>query len=112
MRAGLSKTDVLFDPGLGFDKNARHSNEIVARLSEFLTLGHPLVVGPSRKSFLTARVNAAPSRRLGGTIAACLACAKGGATILRVHDVLEVRQALAVARDLSDAERRAARRNP
>lgn len=100
MGAGLSAGDVLFDPGLGFNKNARHSSELVARLDEFEALGHAVVVGPSRKSFLAARVNSTPGRRLGGTIAACLVCAAQGASMLRVHDVLEVRQALAVARDV------------
>jgi dihydropteroate synthase len=100
MRAGLGAADVLFDPGLGFNKNARHSSELVARLDEFGDLGHAVVVGPSRKSFVAARVTSDPGRRLGGTIAACLACAARGASMLRVHDVLEVRQALAVAREV------------
>lgn len=98
LRAGLSPGDVLFDPGLGFNKSARHSNELVARLDELMPMGHAIVVGPSRKSFLSAHVKSEPSRRVGGTVAACLACAARGAAVLRVHDVLEVRQALAVAR--------------
>lgn len=97
-RAGLAPEELLFDPGLGFNKNVRHSNELVARLDELASMGHAVVVGPSRKSFLTADVKSEPKRRLGGTIAACLACAARGAAVLRVHDVLEVRQALAVAR--------------
>jgi dihydropteroate synthase len=97
-RAGMMSEDVLFDPGLGFNKNARHSSELLARLDEFAAMGHDMVVGPSRKSFLCADVKTEPSRRLGGTVAACLASASRGASILRVHDVLEVRQALGVAR--------------
>lgn len=97
-RAGVPRDRILFDPGIGFNKNARHSAELVARLSEFSSLRFPIVVGPSRKSFLAADVPTPPSRRLGGTVAASLACAARGATMLRVHDVLEVRQALAVAR--------------
>ncbi|HNS99196.1 MAG TPA: dihydropteroate synthase [Polyangiaceae bacterium] len=100
MQAGLDAQDVFFDPGLGFNKNARHSIELVARLHEFRSLGHGIVVGPSRKSFLAARVQSTPNRRIGGTIAACLACAARGASVLRIHDVLDVRQAFAVARDI------------
>ena len=96
--AGLECGDVLFDPGLGFNKSAGHSNELVARLNELRSMGHAIVVGPSRKSFLNVQVQAAPPRRMGGTVAACLACAMRGASVLRVHDVLEVRQAMAVAR--------------
>lgn len=96
--AGMQAEDVLFDPGLGFNKNARHSSELLARLDELVAMGHDVVVGPSRKSFLAADVKTEPNRRLGGTIAACLASAFRGASILRVHDVVEVRQALAVAR--------------
>ncbi len=98
MEAGVAPGDLFFDPGLGFNKNARHSSEIIARLDEFVPMGHPIVVGPSRKSFLASEVSSDPSRRLGGTVAACLACARRGAAMLRVHDVIEVRQALAVAR--------------
>lgn len=96
--AGMRAEDVLFDPGLGFNKNARHSSELLARLDELAAMGHDVVVGPSRKSFLSADVKTEPTRRLGGTIAACLAGTYRGASILRVHDVVEVRQALAVAR--------------
>ncbi len=98
LRAGLDRSDVLLDPGLGFNKNAAHSNALVARLHELVALGFDVVVGPSRKSFLAADVKTDPMHRLGGTVAASLACAARGARILRVHDVLDVRQALSVAR--------------
>ena len=97
-RAGMRAQDVFFDPGLGFNKSSEHSYELIARLDEFRTIGHAIVVGPSRKSFLASPVKSEPKRRVGGTIAACLACASRGASVLRVHDVLEIRQALAVER--------------
>jgi dihydropteroate synthase len=100
---GLPREDLILDPGLGFAKNARHSIELCARLDELCALGFPVLVGPSRKSFV-ARAAAAPGEplappgdRLGGTIAATLACAEKGAAIARVHDVGPVRQALRVA---------------
>ncbi len=99
--AGMPRDRVWFDPGLGFNKNARHSLTLIARLHEFKSEGVPVVVGPSRKSFI-ASVDAAPvEERLGGTVAACLSCVARGATVLRVHDVKAVRQALAVSRAVS-----------
>jgi dihydropteroate synthase len=97
---GVPAHDIVFDPGLGYMKNAAHSVELVRRLDEFSALGAAIAVGPSRKSFIakTAAPQAPPSARLGGTIAACLACAERGATFLRIHDVFEVKQALHMAR--------------
>lgn len=105
--AGLPPSELLMDPGLGFAKNARHSLELCARLDELCNLGFPVLVGPSRKSFV-ARAAAGlsrgdektkvppPEERLGGTIAAVLACIERGASVVRVHDVGQVRQAIAV----------------
>jgi dihydropteroate synthase len=96
--AGLEPGRVWLDPGLGFKKNARQSFELLSRLSELGGEGAPLVVGPSRKSFLAAVDGAPPAERLGGTIAACLLAVERGAAVLRVHDVGAVRQALGVSR--------------
>lgn len=96
--AGLSRQQVLLDPGLGFAKNARHSFELLSGLERLRAEGVPVVVGPSRKSFIAAVDDAAPEQRLGGTIAAALLAVERGASVLRVHDVRDVRQALLVAR--------------
>jgi dihydropteroate synthase len=99
---GLPRGDLVMDPGLGFFKSALQSLELCARLDELVALGFPVLAGPSRKSFL-ARAAAGdappspPGERLGGSLAAAIACAERGAAILRVHDVAETRQALAVA---------------
>jgi dihydropteroate synthase len=99
--AGLPRESLVLDPGLGFAKNAQQSIAICARLGELCALGFPVLVGPSRKSFL-ARIAAPegplapPDERLGGTVAAVLACVARGAAIARVHDVAAVAQALAV----------------
>lgn len=98
LAAGVPRRDILLDPGLGFAKNARHSYELLTRLSELATAGARIVVGPSRKSFIAQAEPAPPEARLGGTIAACLLAVQRGASILRVHDVHDVRQALGVAR--------------
>ena len=96
INAGVSPNDIAIDPGFGFSKNARHCFEILARLRELRNLGYALLVGPGRKSFIASVDPSGPGERLGGTIAAWLVAAERGAAIVRVHDVREVRQALAV----------------
>lgn len=114
LAAGLTPDHLFFDPGLGFTKNARQSLELCARLGEFRALGHPILVGTSRKSYIAASVAAElgtpeppPADRLGGSIAAALDCAARGADVLRVHDVAATRQALAYQAALAEAELRA-----
>jgi dihydropteroate synthase len=94
--AGMQASEVYFDPGLGFAKNARQSFALLAGLARFQSEGI-VVVGPSRKSFLASLDGAPPSERLGGSVAAAMLAAARGAHIIRVHDVREVRQALGVA---------------
>lgn len=94
--AGIAPGKILVDPGIGFGKTAVHNWEILRRLKELRTLEKPIVVGPSRKSFIGAVLNLPPEERLEGTIAACLIAAANGADIVRVHDVKAVRRALAV----------------
>ncbi len=94
--AGMTEREVYFDPGLGFAKNARQSFALLGGLARFRGEG-VIVVGASRKSFLGSLDGAPPSERLGGSVAAALLAVARGATIVRVHDVREVRQALRVA---------------
>jgi dihydropteroate synthase len=102
---GLDPREIVLDPGLGYMKNAGHSLALLQRLGELASLGAPLLVGASRKSFLakTLGSDAPPSARLGASIAAALAAASRGAAILRVHDVLETRQALDMHRAIEEA---------
>ena len=113
LAAGLPRESLVLDPGLGFAKNAPQSLELCARLEELCALGYPVLVGPSRKSFLARAAAprgplAPPSERLGGTLAAVLACVARGAAIARVHDVAAVAQALAVDEAIRGAARGAA----
>jgi dihydropteroate synthase len=95
--AGIAEERVWLDPGVGFGKTAAHNMELLRRLGELRELGRPLVVGTSRKSFI-GKVDGSPAdQRLGGTIASSVLAAAEGADVLRVHDVAEMRQALAVA---------------
>jgi dihydropteroate synthase len=96
--AGLPEGRAMVDPGLGFHKSAAQSYELLRELPALAGLGVPVAVGPSRKSFLARDVKAPPAGRLGGTLAACLYAARAGAEVVRVHDVLALRQALAVER--------------
>ncbi len=95
--AGVAAERVWLDPGIGFGKTAAHNMELLRRLGELRELGRPLVIGTSRKSFIGKVDGSASGERLGGTIASSVLAAAEGAEVLRVHDVAEVRQALAVA---------------
>ncbi len=96
LEAGCEPEQVAVDPGLGFGKSVDGNLELLARLDEIASLGAPVWVGPSRKSFLGALLDAGSDERVTGTVAACLAAARRGAAVLRVHDVRETRQALDV----------------
>jgi dihydropteroate synthase len=89
--AGVRREQTIVDPGLGFAKDAGHTLEAIRRLSELAALERPLLVGPSRKSFI-GRVLERPAGndRLLGTAAAVAACILGGAHVVRVHDVREM----------------------
>ncbi|HYQ78827.1 MAG TPA: dihydropteroate synthase [Solirubrobacterales bacterium] len=95
--AGIAAEDVWLDPGIGFGKTPAHNMELLRRLGELRELGRPLVVGTSRKSFIGKVDGSGPGERLGGTVASSVLAAAEGAEVLRVHDVAEVGQALAVA---------------
>ena len=92
---GISRSQIAIDPGLGFGKKYAHNIEILARLSEFRTLGYPLLIGASRKQF-TAPQNR-PHERLPGSIAAITLGITAGVHIVRVHDVAETVQALTLS---------------
>jgi dihydropteroate synthase len=95
--AGIAEERVWLDPGIGFGKTGAHNMELLRRLGELRDLGRPLVVGTSRKSFIGRVDGSAADERLGGTIASSVIAAAEGSDVLRVHDVVEMRQALTVA---------------
>ena len=100
--AGIAKDSILIDPGLGFAKEPPHSFEALARLDEFTELGRPLVVGPSRKSFLGRPLGGkvpAPARDW-ATAAAVTAAVLAGAHVVRVHAVGEMLQVARVADEI------------
>jgi dihydropteroate synthase len=102
--AGVAEDQIMLDPGIGFGKTLAHNLTLLRRLPELLGLGRPLVVGTSRKSFLgrlTGREQA--EDRLAGSVAAAVLAYQAGATVLRVHDVAETRDALAVTEAIEAA---------
>ena len=100
-RAGIASGQIAIDPGIGFAKTPGQSMELLRRLSELASLGYPILVGVSRKSFMAGIVRQAePRQRLAGSLAAGLFALSHGATILRVHDVVETVQAITVWRTL------------
>jgi dihydropteroate synthase len=96
-RAGIAESQLVLDPGIGFGKTPEQSMTALARLDELRRFGLPLLVGASRKRFISTITPSEPGQRLGGSIAAHVLAARGGARIIRTHDVSETVQALRVA---------------
>ena len=109
LKAGIGGHKMLIDPGIGFGKTLEHNLELLRDLPTFRSLGLPLLLGVSRKSFIAqlsakagVKAAGAPAERLAGTLAAQLSCVDGGASWLRVHDVAAAREALLTHQALSE----------
>ncbi len=101
-RAGVAKSQIILDPGIGFGKSFAQNYELLQKLPELAKLGHPLLVGTSRKGFLGATLArdgrpAPPEERIWGSAATVTASILNGAHIVRVHDVAEMVQVARVA---------------
>jgi len=103
-RAGIAHDCMVLDPGIGFGKTPEQSIACLARLAEFKRFGLPLLVGASRKRFISSVTPSPPDERLGGSIASHLAAVANGAAIIRTHDVAETVQALRVAAAIARAK--------
>ena len=88
---------IIVDPGIGFGKTVEHNLEILRRLEEFHRLGYPILVGPSRKSFIGTILGLPVEDRLEGTAAAVAASIMHRASIVRVHDVKPIKRVAAIA---------------
>ncbi|GAA4502130.1 dihydropteroate synthase [Hymenobacter ginsengisoli] len=93
---GLAPADVLLDPGFGFAKTPVHNHALLRRLPELAPLGHGLLVGLSRKAMVYKPLGLGPEAALNGTTALHVLALQGGARLLRVHDVAEARQTIAL----------------
>lgn len=99
--AGIEQ--IIVDPGIGFGKTLRHNLELIACLRQFGGLGCPILVGPSRKSFIGMILDTGVDGRLEGSLAASVACVLNGARFLRVHDVRETKRAVMIADAINHA---------
>ncbi|MBN1351242.1 dihydropteroate synthase [candidate division KSB1 bacterium] len=92
VESGIKKSKIIIDPGIGFGKRVEDNFEIINSLTRFKNIGCPVLVGPSRKSFIGAVLNVPPRDRKAGTTAAVAVSIVNGADIIRVHDVYEMAQ--------------------
>ena len=106
-RFGIAKSQIILDPGIGFGKSYAQNFELLARLPDLARLGFPLLVGTSRKAFIShALGNVAAKERIWGTAATVAASILGGAHIVRVHDVAEMAQVAKIADAIASAARK------
>ncbi|OZB14453.1 MAG: dihydropteroate synthase [Marinobacter sp. 34-60-7] len=101
--AGVSPDDIILDPGFGFGKSLEHNVQLLASLEQLQVLGHPLLIGLSRKSMLGAITGREVNERLPASLAAATISAMKGASILRVHDVRETVDAVKVVTAVMEA---------
>jgi dihydropteroate synthase len=102
-RAGVTREQIVLDPGIGFGKTPEQSITAIGRLAELKSFGLPLLIGASRKRFIDSISPAPPDRRIGGSIASHLLAVQNGAAIVRTHDVAETVQAFRVATAIRNA---------
>src|SRR5215213_2366684 len=100
--AGIAEERIWIDPGIGFGKTVEHNLELIRRLGELRTLGRPLLVGASRKSFIGKITGRDVRHRTGGTIATTVAAVTQGAAAVRVHDVAATRDAVATVAAITE----------
>ena len=98
---GIKKENIIIDPGIGFGKTVEHNLEIINRLAEFKEFNLPILIGPSRKSFIGKLLGAEPDKRIFGTLASAAIAINNGADIIRVHDVKQMKQVAVIADAIS-----------
>jgi dihydropteroate synthase len=103
VKSGVHPSQIVVDPGMGFGKSVEGNLEILARSGEFAGPGYPVLVGPSRKSFIGALLDLPVDQRMEGTVAACVVALLSGARLFRVHDVMPVRRSLDLAWEVLQA---------
>lgn len=93
-KAGVHQ--LVIDPGIGFGKTVDHNLQILKHLDTFKTLGHPILIGPSRKSFIGTITGLSVHERLEGSLAAMTVAVMNGANIVRVHDIIDSKRAIQI----------------
>lgn len=100
--SGIEPEKIIIDPGIGFGKTLEHNLEIINKISEFKTLGYPVMIGASRKSFIGGILGLPAGERLEGSLAAAVYSVMNGVNVLRVHDVKETLRAVSVAKSINN----------
>jgi dihydropteroate synthase len=101
--AGISREQIALDPGIGFGKTKEHNLQLLKHLDRLVALRHPVVVGPSRKSFIGMTLDVEVGERLEGTAAAVAWCVFAGAHVVRVHDVKQMTRVVRMAEAIRKA---------
>ena len=101
--AGIKKEQIILDPGIGFGKTVGNNFQLINQLNEFCKLGFPVMIGPSRKSFIGTTLNLPVDDRLEGTAAAVAVGVMNGARIVRVHDVKEIKRVVTIVEKIRTA---------
>jgi dihydropteroate synthase len=96
VQSGINRSMIILDPGIGFGKTVEHNFELLSRLNEFNVLELPIMIGPSRKSFIGITLDLPPEDRVEGTAAAVSAGVMNGASIVRVHDVKSMKRVVRI----------------
>jgi len=99
-KAGISNNMIILDPGLGFGKHVEDNFEIIRELKQIKAMGYPILLGPSRKSFIGEALKLPVKERLEGTLASIAVGIINGAKIVRVHDVLETKRTVSIVEKL------------
>lgn len=97
LEAGVALENIVIDPGIGFGKGLEHNLALLRGLPALASLGRPILVGLSRKTFVGQLLASGPEERLEGSLAAAVAAVLGGANMVRTHDVKETRRAVRIA---------------
>ena len=97
VETGLALEQIIIDPGIGFGKSLEHNLTLLRGLPSLASLGRPLLVGTSRKTFIGKLLHVGPEDRLEGSLASAVAAVLAGANMIRTHDVREARRAIAIA---------------
>lgn len=101
IQAGIDPSRIILDPGIGFGKTVDQNYQLIRQLSSFTELGHPILIGPSRKSFLGAITKRPPKERVWATAAAVTASILAGADIVRIHDVAQLHDVVRITEYIS-----------
>ena len=97
LEAGVEADRIIIDPGIGFGKELDHNLALLRGIPTLVSLGRPILVGPSRKTFIGKILEVGPEGRLEGSLAAAVAAVLAGANMIRTHDVKEARLAIRIA---------------